>query len=141
MPLIVRAGITFIGNANEYYVSPLSIPIDFPRLILIISQIQWNIENIPADFKNILALKGPVLTIPPYTLRSGQKYVIEADLMDASNSKPVAKTNHTVDIALTELRVSIIPVNALIGVGRSIDIELNIQDYNINKGRMSVSGI
>ncbi|XP_063705493.1 uncharacterized protein LOC134834677 [Culicoides brevitarsis] len=119
VPLVVRAFPKFIGNINEYY-------------------IEWKVNDLPPEIRNILAIKGSLLTIPPYSLFPGKTYTIEANLMDASNSESVASANHSVTIERHELLVSMIPSNALIGVGRAIDIELKIQDYNLNGGRFKI---
>uniref|UniRef100_A0A336M191 CSON007492 protein n=1 Tax=Culicoides sonorensis TaxID=179676 RepID=A0A336M191_CULSO len=119
MPLIIKADATFLGNVNEYF-------------------IQWKIDDIAPESRNILAVTGSVINIPPFTFMPRKKITIEADLMDASNSKSVANANVTVDIEIHELQLSIIPVNALIGVGRSIDIELKIKDFNIKKGKFNI---
>lgn len=77
------------------------------------------------------------LNVPPFVFKSGSKYLIEADLIDVT-SNTVAKANHTLIIGVHELKISMVPLTALIGVGRSIDIEVKILDFNVEKVQVNV---
>lgn len=78
------------------------------------------------------------LNVPPFVFKSGSKYLIEAELIDAPNTNIVAKANHTLIVGVHELKISMVPLTALIGVGRSIDIEVKIMDLNVEKVEVNV---